>query len=92
MAGLPGVGGGSPGFAEKAQRGFAFAANTYSKQRKITDSGEKTAGGAIMSSASMAASGAMVGSVLAGATAGSALPGIGTAVGAVAGLAGYLFS
>ena len=87
MAGLPGVGGGLPGYARTAQSGLSAAANTFAHQRPLPQEDEKTVGGGIMSTGTMAATGAMVGSVVA--------PGPGTAIGmgfgAVVGLAGYLF-
>ncbi len=87
MAGLPGVGGGLPGYARSAQSGLSAAASTFAHQRPLPQEDEKTVGGGIMSTATMAASGAMVGSLF-GPGPGTA---IGLGVGAAAGLGMYLF-
>ena len=77
------------GYVEKAQQMLGAAASTFSQQDRVVkpNEPEKTAGGALTSAGSMALSGAMIG---------SAVPVIGTAVGAVVGgivgLAGYMLS
>jgi hypothetical protein len=84
------IGSSKPGYVEKSQQFLGQAGKTFSQQDRIIKRNEpgKTLGGGLMSTASMAASGAMVGSAI--------LPGPGTAIGAVGGaivgLAGYLFS
>jgi len=82
------IGSSKPGYAQKAQEGFSQGAQTASRQRRIAEEDKKSVGGGVMSTASMAASGAMVGSLF-GPGPGTA---IGAGIGAAVGLAGYLFS
>ena len=84
------------GAAQRGLQGMQGAAQTLGQQTKASKSvhqaGEaaKTAGGALLSSASMGATGATVGSAVAGgAQAGSTGGWIGAGIGAVVGLAAY---
>lgn len=73
------IGGLPTNYAEKAMTAQKSAATTLASMQKETPEEEKTAGGAMQA----AAGGAMAGSVV---------PGWGTAIGAVAGVAMYYMS
>jgi len=85
--GLTGFGFGSEGnsgFLSRTQGFMQGATQAYGSQRPIQQEEEKTAGGALMSGVSGAATGASIGSLFS--PAGTA---IGAVVGGVAGLAAY---